>query len=399
MAFTYVIFLRQNRVISNNLLSHHEMKNNHTSIWTIMTLWVCIVCVDSTSSNQLLISIHNISMAYAQQESQPPGASTPFLEWYEKEQKDNLQTSDPLSVKILSPAKDEQVPAGQGLVVSGISTDNTTSDCKVSVIVNAVKPYQQTVANGTGGIDDYSTWNLMITPEYTSIKEGPDNKITSKLECTPNLTKWYSVNVTGISTTASANRAGTEMQTPPFSPSSPIISDSNITSSTPLTGARPGTFSTDPVGQTSNSSLLIYVNLTSNSVAIGDAQTIEARVLDPVSLSQINNAIIELEVTDPSGITMEESSDDDGDISSTVVIGAEDEEEGENTVSAVPGTFTVTLRASAVGYEPEFKQTTFNLVEQEVEDEDVEDEDVEDNEIINDEDSESVGDGSNDLFE
>jgi hypothetical protein len=387
VAITYVIFLRQNRVISNNLLSHYEMKNNQTAIWTLMTLAVCIVCLNSTSANQLLISSHNISLASAQQESQPLGDSTPFLEWYEK-QKNNLQTSNPLSVKILSPAKDEQVPAGQGLVVSGTSTDNTTSDCKVSVIVNAVKPYQQTVANGTGGIDDYSTWNFIITPAYTSIKEGPENKITSKLECTPNLTKWYSVNVTGISTTTNAKR-----ETPPFFPPPPIISESNITNSIPLTGASSG-LSADPVGQTSNSSLSIYVNLTSNSVAIGDPQTIEARVLDPVSLSQINNAIIELEVTDPSGTTMEEFSDDDGDISSTVVIGSEDEEEGENTVSAMPGTFTVTLRASAVGYEPEITKTTFDLVEQ-----DVEDEDVEDDEVIDDEDSESVGDGSNELFD
>ena len=369
------------------------MKNNQTAIRTLMSLAVCIVCVNSMSANQLLISSHNISIAYAQQESPSLGASTPFLEWYE-EQKDDLQTSNPLSVKILSPAKDEQVPAGQGLVVSGISTDNTTSDCKVSVIVNAVKPYQQTVANGTGGIDDYSTWNFIITPAYTSIKEGPDNKITSKLECTPNLTKWYSVNVTGISTTTNANRAGTEMQTPPFFPPSPIISESNITNGIPLTGATSGTFSAGPVGQTSNSSLSIYVTLASNSVAVGDAQTIEARVLDPISLSQINNAMIELEVIDPSGTTMEEFSDDDGDISSTVVIGAEGEEEGENTVSAMPGTFTVTLRASAVGYEPELKETTFNLVEQ-----DLEDEDVEDNDIIDDEDSESFGDGSNELFE
>jgi hypothetical protein len=365
------------------LRSDHEMRNNQTAIWTLMTLAACIV---STSANQLLISSHNISIAYAQQESQSLEASTPFLEWYEK-QKDSLQTSNPLSVKILSPAKDEQVPAGQGLVVSGTSTDNTTSDCKVSVIVNAVKPYQQTVANGTGGVDDFSTWNFIITPAYTSIKEGPDNKITSKLECTPNLSKWNSVNVTGIKTTTNANRAGTEMQTPPFFPPSPVISDT-----------------ADPVGQSSNSSLSIDVNLASNSVVIGDAQTIEARVLDPVSLSQINNAIIELEVTDPFGTTMEEFSDDDGDISSTVVIGAEGEEEGENTVSPTPGTFTVTLRASAVGYEPEITKTTFNLVEQDVEDEDVEDEDVEDedvedNEIIDDEDSESVGDGSNELFE
>jgi hypothetical protein len=375
------------------LQSHHEMKNNHTAIWMLMTLAVCIVCVDSTSANQLLISSHNISMAYGQQESQSLGASTPFLEWYEK-QKDSLQASNPLSVKILSPAKEEHVPAGRGLIVSGTSTDNTTSDCKVSVIVNAVKPYQQTVANGTGGIDDYSTWNFIVTPEYTSIKEGPDNKITSKLECTPNLTKWYSVNVTGISTTTNANRAGTEMQTPPFFPPSSIISKSNITNNIPLTSESSGSSpiisdTADPVGQTSNSSLLIYVNLASNSVAIGDAQTIEVRVLDPISLSQINDAIIELEVTDPSGTTMEEFSDDDGDISSTVVIGSEDEEEGENTVSAMPGTFTVTLRASAVGYEPEITKTTFDLVEQ----------DVEDDEVIDDEDSESVGNGSNELFD
>jgi hypothetical protein len=367
------------------------MKNNHTAIWTLVTLSVCIVCINSTSANQLLISSHDISMAYAQQESRSLGPSTPFLEWYEK-QKNNIQTSNPLSVKILSPAKDEQVPAGQGLVVSGISTDNTTSDCKVSVIVNDIKPYRQTVANGTGGIDDYSTWNFIITPAYTSIKEGPDNKITSKLECTPNLTKWYSVNVTGISSTTNANRAGTEMQTPPFFPPSPITSESKITNSIPHIDA---SSRTDPVGQTSNSSLSIYVNLASNSVASGDAQTIEARVLDPITLSQINNAIIELELTDPSGTTMEEFSDDDGDISSTVVIGAEgEEEEGENTVSAMPGTFTVTLRASAVGYEPEFKKTTFELVEQ-----DVEDEDDEDNDIVDDENSESVGDISNGLFE
>src|ERR687898_3656346 len=355
------------------------MRNNQTAILTLMPLAVCIVCVNSTSAYQLSISSHNISMAYAQQESQSLEASTPFLEWYEK-QKDSLQTSNPLSVKILSPAKDEQVVAGQGLVVSGTSTDNTTSDCKVSVIVNAEKPYQQTVANGTGGIDDYSTWNFIITPAYTSIKEGPDNKITSKLECTPNLTKWYSVNVTGISTTTNVNRAGTEMQTPPFFPPSSIISESNITNSIPLTGASSGTFSADPVGQSSNSSLSIDVNLASNSVAIGDAQTIEARVLDAISLLQINDATIELEITDPSGTTMEEFSDDDGDISSTIVIGSEDEEEGENTVSAMPGTFTVTLRASPVGYEPELKKTTFDLVEQE------------------DEDSESVGDSSNELF-
>jgi hypothetical protein len=39
----------------------------------------------------------------------------------------------------------------------------------------------------------------LLNSSYTSIRDSPDNKITSKLVCGPNLTKWYSVNVTGIS--------------------------------------------------------------------------------------------------------------------------------------------------------------------------------------------------------
>jgi hypothetical protein len=140
IAFTSVIFLRQDIVISNNLLSRKVRINNKTSIWALMALIACIIWDGSMNANQILISSHIINMAYAQQEPQSSGASTPFLEWYEK-QKDNLEGADPLSVKILSPEKDEQVPAGQELIVSGASTDNTTSDCKVSVIVNAVKPY------------------------------------------------------------------------------------------------------------------------------------------------------------------------------------------------------------------------------------------------------------------
>jgi hypothetical protein len=156
---------------------------------TVYAVWISSII---TINHQLLIVSNIISAAYAQRESMPSGVSTPFLEWYEK-QKYNLQTNNSLSVKIMSPVKGEQVLLGQGIIVSGISTDNATSDCQVSVIVNNVKPYQPAVANGTGGTGDYSTWNFMITPTYTTIKEGPNNKITSKLECAPNLTIPFSI--------------------------------------------------------------------------------------------------------------------------------------------------------------------------------------------------------------
>src|SRR5215207_8151376 len=148
------------------------------------------------------------------------------------------------------------------LMVSGTSTDDVNTDCKVSVIVNNVKPYQPAVANGTGGTNDYSTWNFMITPTYTTIKEGPNNKITSKLECTPNLTKWYSVNVTGVNTTTTTttttntntNRAETAMQTPFVLFPLPIMPDddnnNNITDSisTRSSTNTSNSFSTDSVG-------------------------------------------------------------------------------------------------------------------------------------------------------
>src|SRR5215207_2129423 len=105
------------------------------------------------------------------------------------------------------------------LMVSGTSTDDVNTDCKVSVIVNNVKPYQPAVANGTGGTGDYSSWNFLLNSSYASIKEGPNNKITSKLECAPNLPKWYSVNVTGIPSTITTSSLSS------LSPSSPSTSD------------------------------------------------------------------------------------------------------------------------------------------------------------------------------
>jgi hypothetical protein len=110
-----------------------------------------------------------------------------------------------IGVKITYPIKGQQLPittasSGKNISISGISTDNATANCKVSVIVNGIKPYQPSMAKGTGGSSDYSKWIFLLSPKYTTIKQGI-NEITAKLTCisTPNnLTKWYGVNVTGI---------------------------------------------------------------------------------------------------------------------------------------------------------------------------------------------------------
>jgi hypothetical protein len=224
--------------------------------------------------------------------------------------------------------------------------------------VNGEKPYQPAFARGTGGTNDYSTWNFMIKPTYTNIREGPDNKITSKLECTPNQTKWYSVNVTGIGTTVPLEGAGSVSQPPLPLPISPFASDDNIPNSNlPSAGANTSTSSTESAARTTGRSLSISVNTPSNPITIGEDEALEATVLDSVSHVQLNNAILGLVVTDSAGVPVDESSDNDGDLSYTL-------EEAADGDSLGTGKFTATLRASADGYEPVSKAVSFDLVEE-----------------------------------
>ena len=110
-------------------------------------------------------------------------------------------------LNITSPHRGQQIPVNiSDLTIVGKSTDKpATDDCQVSVIVNDIKPYQPARANGTTGENnDYSKWSFILSSNYTSIEEGV-NEITAKLSCIPNvagntnnITKWYSINVTGI---------------------------------------------------------------------------------------------------------------------------------------------------------------------------------------------------------
>ena len=112
-------------------------------------------------------------------------------------QQDQEATST-IGVKITSPSTGQQVPVGE-LTISGISTDNATTDCTVYADWNDQKPFQKAVATGPGGVNDYSTWNFTYTKNYNLITNGTNN-LTSKLSCLSspaNVTKWNSVNVTG----------------------------------------------------------------------------------------------------------------------------------------------------------------------------------------------------------
>jgi hypothetical protein len=135
-----------------------------------------------------------------------------------------------IGVNITSPERGKTIPVNSSLTVSGKSTDNPFDEiCQVSVIVNSERPYQPATANGSiGQASDYSKWFFILSPNYTSIKEGI-NEITARLSCLPsittgnNLTKWYSVNVTGVTVDQNATAAATTTPTITTSPPQTLI--------------------------------------------------------------------------------------------------------------------------------------------------------------------------------
>ena len=104
-----------------------------------------------------------------------------------------------VTVKITSPTSNQNVSTGL-LTISGTSADTTESECQVYADWNDKKPFQRVVATGSEGNGDYSRWNYTYSTTYHEITNGT-NELTSKISCLAsptNLTKWYSINVTGI---------------------------------------------------------------------------------------------------------------------------------------------------------------------------------------------------------
>jgi hypothetical protein len=110
----------------------------------------------------------------------------------------NSSYAELVGVKITSPTKGQQTLVGiKNLPISGVASYNPTMNCQVSLIVNDLKPYQKAAGLSK---TNYSSWNYVLTPNYTSIKQGI-NKLTAKLSCqgnSMNITKFYSINITGV---------------------------------------------------------------------------------------------------------------------------------------------------------------------------------------------------------
>jgi hypothetical protein len=117
------------------------------------------------------------------------------------------------AITITSPQDGQKIPIGQDLEVTGTSIANAVSNCKITVNLNRIKPYQPAVADGPGGANDYSQWSFTITSKYAPIQEG-QNRVAAKISCgsdpSSNSTKQFAhVNVTGVADETGGNIGNT----------------------------------------------------------------------------------------------------------------------------------------------------------------------------------------------
>lgn len=206
-------------------------------------------------------------------------------------------------VKILTPTKGQQVPAGRDLLISGTSADNSTSGCKVSIKVNGVNPYQNALPSGSVGHQNYSKWNFTLNSTYTIVKPGA-NKITAKFSCSgnPTLLSHTSVNVTGVSTptTASLNPQKVPLGGSASGAVNSTISKmvSNIKSTTPSNITSTSENSKIKAGK----SMLVSIRFAKSSVLPGKEQTITLKVVDANLSTPIANASVVGNITKTSGL-------------------------------------------------------------------------------------------------
>jgi hypothetical protein len=275
-------------------------------------------------------------------------------------------------VKIISPIKGQQVPVGDNLMISGTSADNTTSDCKVSVIVNGIKPYHDAFPIGQDGQSDYSKWNFALNPTYTSIKEG-QNKITSKFSCgnEPSLISHNSVNVTGaaatdIAATASSHNDSSQQQSQQQISSTatplPQIIAAELNSTTANSTAVADSTTSAPLDATSVNAdntesnlkaLSVSLHLAKSSLHPGEKQIITIRAAGENSTDSVAGASVSGRITDPSGLVkkVEGTTDDNGKASYSWKV----------SDKYATGKYKVKIEVSAIGYENYLGSKTFKV--------------------------------------
>jgi hypothetical protein len=267
------------------------------------------------------------------------------------------------SVKIAFPSAGENIGADNTLIFKGVSSDNSSSDCQVSIILNDIRPYQPVVPIKE---NDYSSWTYTLGTSYTEIKDGY-NKATAKITCpgTPtNATKWNSINFTRINENDMVNNASDIQSVQPTeekiestgldastNENTTVVESQNNTGEIIDNASSPQPASNLP---TTPTPLSLAVRLDRNPISVGSLQTAVVNVSDSLTGDPVANATIKTGITSPSGkiINFENMTSANGGTSFSWIVAR----------VAETGHVDVNFNASAMGYISNQTSSSYEVV-------------------------------------
>ena len=259
-----------------------------------------------------------------------------------------------ISIKIESPLGNQQVPVGE-LTISGTSSDNSSSQCQVYLDWNNLKPYQLATPTGSNGSADFSKWSFTYSSKYHLIQTGL-NDLTSKITCLvppagPTVTKWYSINVTG--TTSSNQSSNVQLplptantKTPASNTKTPVFKYPNSSSNTQTPSPQSGA-SVDTTNNSNSDKINLDLSVEHNPISTGERQTVTVTASDPQTGKTLDRVFLRLTIKDPTGNIVKDYTDNDGELSPSFRINQD-----------TSGKYSVLASASQAGIETT-KSTTF----------------------------------------
>jgi hypothetical protein len=266
-----------------------------------------------------------------------------------------------ISIKIESPLSNQQVPVGE-LTISGTSSDNSSSQCQVYLDWNNLKPYQLATPSGSNGSADFSKWSFTYTSKYHLIQTGL-NDLTSKITCLvppggPTVTKWYSINVTGTTSsnqstnvqlplpTANTKTPASNNQTPASNTQTPASNTQTPASNTQTPFPQSGA-SVDTTNTSNSAKINLDLSVEHNPISAGERQTVTVTASDPQTGKTLDRVFLRLTIKDPTGNIVKDYTDNDGELSPSFRINQD-----------TSGKYSVLASASQAGIETT-KSTTF----------------------------------------
>ena len=167
----------------------------------------------------------------------------------------------------------------------------------------------------------------------------------------PTVTKWYSINVTGATTSNQSSNVQLPLPTAntktPASNTKTAASNNQTPASNTQTPAPQSGASVDTTNTSNSNKINLEINVETNPIPAGDRQKVAVTASDPQTGNTLDRVFVRLTIKDPSGNVVKDYTDTDGELSPSFRLDKD-----------ITGTYSVLASASQAGIKTT-KSTTF----------------------------------------